>query len=160
MLHIYSLFYFHSFLAVRAHHTCPLFFSPSSCPCCFSSPRTRTQYTVHVLTALYPHTSLEVRARSPLSSYFLGSKSSEPFIFFLLLLLLPVPFFQSARVRVRVRSTRTQYPVRVLTALYPLTLLVYELRGCYFFSPSSSPSGVFFPVRVRVRSTRTQYANC
>ena len=44
--------------------------------------------------------------------------------------------------------------VHVLTALYPLTLLVYELRGCYFFS--SSPSGVFFPVRVR--STRTQIA--
>ena len=35
------------------------------------------------------------------------SPAYVPLVFFLLLLL-PVPFFQSARVRVRVRSTRTQ----------------------------------------------------
>ena len=120
VVHLVSFFSFR----VWVQHTCPLFFSSPFCP--FSSTRTRTRtrtqkarwgchslegdyhYTTIICTPLSsyfpgskssepfnPHTSLEVRARSPLSSYFPGSKSSEPFIFFLLLLL-PLPFFQSA----------------------------------------------------------------
>ena len=102
--HIYSLFYFHNFIAVRAQHTCPLFFLLLLLLLPFSQSArvrvrvrsTRTQYPVRVLTALYffsfsvaffqsayAYAVPSTRTHSSLSSYFPGSKSSEPFILIL-----------------------------------------------------------------------------
>ena len=121
VVHLVSFFSFR----VWVQHTCPLFFF-SLCP--FSSSRTRTRtrtqkarWGCHSLEGDYHYTTIIC---TPLSSYFPGIMSSEPFnphtslevrarsplIFFFSFSL---AFFQSAYAyayayAVRVRSTRTR----------------------------------------------------
>ena len=131
---MFDLVYFFSF-RVWAQHTCPLFFSsPLSL---FSSTRTRTRtrtqkarWGCYSLEGDYHYTTIIC---TPLSSYFPGSKSSEPFnphtslevrarsplIFFFFL----CPF-SSPRTRTRTRTQKARWGCHSLEGDYHYTTII------------------------------------